>query len=73
MKLPASDNPPPCQWFDQQVNPKLDAAHECGAPAQYKVKVFGAHTKAFVFLCEDHQAEVNRRFAAQRKQETQAG
>lgn len=66
MKLTPSDNPPPCQWFDQQDNPRDDQAHECGAPASHKVKVMGAFTKAFVFLCDEHNKEVHRGFANRR-------
>lgn len=66
MKLQPSDNPPPCQWFDQQLDPRQDEDHECGAPASHKVKVMGAHTKAFVYLCDEHKREAGRGFARQR-------
>lgn len=70
MKLPASETGHSCQWFDQQVS--LKEATECGAPATHKVKVQGAFTNALVFVCTDHNAEINRGFASKRKQSSQS-
>lgn len=69
MRIKPSDNPPPCQWFDQQVDSRQDEKHECGKPSEHKVKVLGAFTKAFVYLCEEHNQAVNRGFAEKRRSE----
>lgn len=63
-----------CQWFDAQPDPRDEAAFECGDPAEHKVKVHGAVTKAFVYLCEYHKTQVNEHFASLRvNEQTKAG
>lgn len=55
-----------CQWFDPQEDPREDKFFKCGAPAKHEIKVHGGVTKAFVFLCDDHKAQVNDEFARRR-------
>lgn len=55
-----------CQWFDPQEDPRDDKFFKCGEPAKHEIKVHGGVTKAFVFLCDFHKAQVNDEFARRR-------